>query len=212
MKKLFTLMAAAFMAVGVNAQTTLFDFESGVGTYTLGGTCTLTTVKIYTNSTSVDCLKFNNSYTTSGVINANVITIEGDFQEGDVITIAGAFNNDDDTKLSAVDIFTGEEGEEASVLFTTSQFINGRLVNDDPVAETFTLTDNYSKLSFGRNGNTGTNVTTLTITRPADPTAITSVAVEGATSDSPVYNLQGQKVSKDTKGILIQDGKKFVNK
>lgn len=30
--------------------------------------------------------------------------------------------------------------------------------------------------------------------------------------DAPVYNLSGQRVTKSTKGILIQNGKKFVNK
>lgn len=30
--------------------------------------------------------------------------------------------------------------------------------------------------------------------------------------NAPVYNLAGQKVSKDSKGVLIQNGKKFVNK
>ena len=30
--------------------------------------------------------------------------------------------------------------------------------------------------------------------------------------NAPVYNLQGQRVSKDTKGILIQNGKKFINR
>lgn len=31
-------------------------------------------------------------------------------------------------------------------------------------------------------------------------------------ADAPVYNLAGQRVSKDTKGILIKNGKKFINK
>ncbi len=35
---------------------------------------------------------------------------------------------------------------------------------------------------------------------------------EQADKDAPVYNLSGQRVSKDTKGILIQNGKKYVNK
>lgn len=31
-------------------------------------------------------------------------------------------------------------------------------------------------------------------------------------ADAPVYNLAGQRVSKDAKGILIQNGKKFIRK
>ena len=30
--------------------------------------------------------------------------------------------------------------------------------------------------------------------------------------NAPVYNLAGQQVSKDSKGVLIQNGRKFVNK
>lgn len=37
-------------------------------------------------------------------------------------------------------------------------------------------------------------------------------ASDKANANAPIYNLAGQRVSKDTKGILIQNGKKFVNK
>lgn len=46
-----------------------------------------------------------------------------------------------------------------------------------------------------------------------DATGITEVTASAATSTAaPVYNLAGQQVSKDVKGILIQNGRKFVNK
>ena len=31
-------------------------------------------------------------------------------------------------------------------------------------------------------------------------------------SDAPLYNLQGQRVTRQHKGLLIQDGKKVLNK
>lgn len=46
----------------------------------------------------------------------------------------------------------------------------------------------------------------------------TSAGINGVVSEkeadpnAPVYNLAGQRVDKNTKGILIQNGKKFVNK
>ena len=83
-----------------------------------------------------------------------------------VITIAGAFNNSDDSKSSAVDIFT-LDGTTPTVLFTTEKFINGRLVDDDPVEQSFTLEADYDKLYIGRNGNTGTVVTLLKVVRQA---------------------------------------------
>lgn len=43
-------------------------------------------------------------------------------------------------------------------------------------------------------------------------TSISGTTVEKFDANAPVYNLAGQRVSKNTKGILIQNGKKFVNK
>lgn len=49
---------------------------------------------------------------------------------------------------------------------------------------------------------------------PEDPGTVTAVAGVAAELDenAPIYNLQGQRVDKDAKGILIQNGKKFVVK
>ena len=49
------------------------------------------------------------------------------------------------------------------------------------------------------------SVTTIT-------SGINAPTVEELDENAPVYNLAGQRVSKDTKGILIQNGKKFINK
>lgn len=176
MKKLFTLIAAAMMAVGVQAQTLINYPSSQDGIKSNDASVTFDQVKIYTNTTNVPGIKFGSSYTSDNKYNGKSaeLTVEGGFKAGDVITIAGAFNNSDNTKLSAVDIFT-LTGDVPEVLFTTKQFINGRLVNDDPVEETFTLTADVEKLYIGRNGNTGTFVTTLKVVRgeekPSDPTA-----------------------------------------
>ena len=43
-------------------------------------------------------------------------------------------------------------------------------------------------------------------------TGISDITADKANADAPVYNLAGQRVNKDTKGILIQNGKKFINK
>ena len=171
MKKIFTLIAMAAMAIGVNAET-LIDFaQSQTIGIAVNGTTEISTVKIHENKDAVACIKFANSYTTEGAINDNYVTLtaEGGFKAGDVITIAGAFNNADDTKKSAVDIFTAE-GTTPTVLFTTQQFINGRTVADEPVVETFTLTADAEKLYLGRNGNTGTNITILKVVRGEEST------------------------------------------
>jgi hypothetical protein len=39
-----------------------------------------------------------------------------------------------------------------------------------------------------------------------------SVVKNSNSVNAPAYNLAGQKVSNDFKGIVVKDGKKFVNK
>lgn len=210
MKKFFTLIAMAVVAMGVQAGT-LISFPTVQTGISISGTTTFDNVKIKTNTTSIAGIKFANSYTTENVLNENYakLEVEGGFKAGDVITIAGAFNNSDDTKKSAVDIFTSD-GSSVNILFTTQQFINGRTVDADPVEETFTLTEDATVLYIGRNGNTGTFVTTLKIER-GGATLIDAVRAAQA-NDGAVYNLAGQKVANDFKGIVIKNGKKVVIK
>ena len=172
MKKIFTLIAVALMTLGVSADT-LIDFaqsqETGIK---VSGSTTIDAVKIKTNTTSIPGIKFANSYTTETLVNENYVelSVEGGFKAGDVIKIAGAFNNSDESKKSAVDIFTFGDDKKPTVLFTTQQFINGRLVDDDPVVEEYTLTADADKLYLGRNGNTGTIITTLKVIRGEEST------------------------------------------
>ena len=210
MKKFFTLIAMAVMALGVNAET-LIGFPTAQTGIAVSGTTEFNTVKIKTNTTSISGIKFANSYTTENVLNDNYakLEVEGGFKAGDVVTIAGAFNNADDTKKSAVDLFTVGAENAITVLFTTQQFINGRTVDTDPVEETYTLTADADALYIGRNGNTGTFVTTLKVVR-GSATAIENVKVQ--TADGVMYNLAGQKVGNDFKGIVIKDGKKMLQK
>ncbi|MBR1506092.1 MAG: hypothetical protein IJ614_08300 [Prevotella sp.] len=44
------------------------------------------------------------------------------------------------------------------------------------------------------------------------PSAIESIKTVAANANAPIYNLAGQKVGKDFKGLVIQNGKKFVVK
>ena len=179
MKKIFTLISLFVLALSAQAQT-LINYPNSQTGVTVSGTTTFDAVKIYTNKTSVNGVKFANGYTTSDALNLNyaTISVEGGFKAGDVITIAGAFNNSDETKKAAVDIFTVGDESAITVLYTTQQFVNGRTSADDPAEETYTLTEDYDILYLGRNGNTATFITTLRVDRgevkPSDPTAPTT--------------------------------------
>ena len=192
---------------------TLIDYPTKKDGITLNqdGTCTYATVKIHTNTDAIDGIKFANSYTAEGALNNNYATLEvdGGFKKGDKIEIAGAFNNSDETKKSAVDLFT-VDGTTPTVLFTTKQFVNGKLVADDPESETYTLTADADKLYLGRNGNTATFVTLLKVVRDS-ATGIQEIPVKVVFNDA-IYNLAGQKVNETYKGIVIKNGKKYIQK
>jgi hypothetical protein len=190
MKKIFTLIAMGLMALGVQAET-MINYPTAQNGIAVSGTTTFDAVKIKTNTTSIPGIKFANSYTTSEALNENYakLTVEGGFKAGDVVSIAGAFNNSDDTKKSAVDLFTVDADNAITVIFTTQQFINGRTSDADPTVETYTLQADADALYLGRNGHTGTIVTLLKVVR-GGTTAIENIQVQQV--DGVVYNLAGQ--------------------
>lgn len=51
-----------------------------------------------------------------------------------------------------------------------------------------------------------------TITLKDTPNDITGINVESNNNAQPMYNLSGQRVDKNYKGVVIQSGKKFINK
>ena len=134
---------------------------------TLCGSSKVTGVKYKTNKTELQVLQLAGSPTdkTTDATNSIKLTTAGGFKKGDKITIAGYFNNSDNTKQSKVDLVKLDGSNNMTVLFTTAQFINGRTSDEDPVAETFTLTEDVKTLYLTRNGNTGTNLSQITVKR-----------------------------------------------
>lgn len=45
-----------------------------------------------------------------------------------------------------------------------------------------------------------------------DPAGIETVETISVNENAPMYNLAGQLVNKNFKGVVIQNGKKFINK
>ena len=52
----------------------------------------------------------------------------------------------------------------------------------------------------------------ITVTLKNDPTGINEVSNGAVNENAPIYNLAGQRVSKDYKGVVVQNGKKFIKK
>ena len=170
MKKIFTFAALLMLGImGANAQTALIDYPTSKDGTAISGTTTEGTVKIHLNKDAVACYTLKNGYTTDGEMNGNHIklTTEGGFKAGDVVTIAGVINNSDEAKRGTAVLFSSEDGTVAKTINKFEDFINSRLVADDPVEQTYTLEADYEVLYLGRDGNTGTNLTLIKVERAA---------------------------------------------
>ena len=167
------------------------------------------TVKIHENTDAIDCIKFGKSYKYAADTEYYyaTLTVDGGFKAGDVITIAGAYNNAD-TKNAAI-AFRSDPAS-AEPLWKTEDFINGRTSADEPVKQTYTLTEDAEALYIGRAGNTGTCVTLLKVTRDTE-TGIVELPVSIKANDA-IYNMQGQRVDANYRGVVIKNGKKTIQK
>lgn len=67
----------------------------------------------------------------------------------------------------------------------------------------------YGQLSVYNGNHQVTNSSIYSLNGTTD---INSVTTDELDENAPIYNLAGQRVNKSTKGILIQNGKKFINK
>lgn len=167
MKKFFTLLLTVILScMGMQAQA-LIDYPNSNDGISVSGTTVEETVKIHLNKDAVPCLSLKNGYTSSSKMNGNhiMLSVDGGFKAGDMITVAGAINNSSDAKRGAPVLFTSEDGEKTTKLTQFSDFINGRLVEGDPVEETYTLEADYNVLYIGRDGDTGTALTLIKVER-----------------------------------------------
>ena len=107
--------------------------------------------------------------------------------------------SDDGTRTNELSVFRGYYLEKAK--FTSKDQIHegdevivyGTLINHSTGGYQFS-SSNYI---YSLNGLT---------------TAISNIKADAINENAPIYNLAGQRVNKTAKGILIQNGKKFVNK
>lgn len=158
MKKIFTLIAVAAMAMVVNAQTKLIDFPaSTTGIAAVDGGTAVLNGKVSANGTEYNpTIQFKNSGANNGV----ELTTNGGFKAGDVVTLAVIISNSDESKKGQVEIHGSEK------LYTTTEGFNAALApTKDPVSESYTLTEDVEKLVLARSGNTVTHITALTVTR-----------------------------------------------
>lgn len=215
-KNFTSFFVAAFFSVAASAQTVLVEYNGNeaipAGVELLSSDkkgAVSTTVKIHENKDAVNCISLGKSYSNSGTWSGNAIklTCEGGFKSGDVVSITGVYNNANE-KNAAVVVLTLVGDTAITVVGTTENFINARIVADDPVAQTITLTDAAEAIYLGRKGDTGTCITAFSVTRPAnaggddDPTSINKPSADSSEA-------KAHKEVRDGRFVIVSGDKTY---
>lgn len=150
------------------------------------------------------------------------LTLSEKLQAGDFISVtmyATSSPNGSDYGIQLGNVKEETEGEDATTtrvfegittLYITPKVKNtldtqGYTVNeDDGIAGT-------DEVCMFRATGKSTYFNSVTITRDVS-NGIRTITTVPTDENAPVYNLAGQQVSKDMKGILIRNGRKSVNK
>ena len=70
----------------------------------------------------------------------------------------------------------------------------------------------YTLEGMGAMYNTTPQLYLISFEKTAEPTAIVNIKTDNDAGNAPIYNLAGQKVTDSYKGVVIQKGKKRLNK
>ena len=228
MKKIFTLIAVAMMAMGANAQTTIFSATPNADltenwTVPAGSTdleitsaqATITGGKMFATSqqeADKEMIKKQGGEYAFQHTNNNTffkVVLDAALQAGDVIsarmqsrtdTDLGLFFGDTDSRpgstTTAINLATAAEqawGDAPTYTVAADDAICGE--------KTFYI--------FRATGKS-TYFNTFKITRGGS-TGVKNINAK-TENNGAIYNLAGQKVSNDFKGLVIKNGKKFVVK
>ena len=249
MKKIFTLIAAALMTVGVNAQdyvlqggdnatyaTATGDFVTPIGKNP-GETISNPSSFTCTTAPGVTCYMLasgkafsNGAYVTYNGTEmrtfklSNGAPTEIDLPEG--VTISKVefigYSNDasNDTWIAQMgmmvdgvyqDVYTND-GSKDLITVRKEHIVKDESNRDVCDVEPGVITIDNISLSgkvFLKNG--GKQPCFVINLYKGDATGINGIVSENSKDENaPVYNLAGQRVSKDAKGILIKNGKKII--
>lgn len=217
MKKIFTLIAVATMAMGgANAQTkVMYAWESDFSaankiTYEDGTTIQITGNETKTIANAKAITIDGTSYTTMKVSNGaqNTLTLPAG-KTATKVTFYSYVNKGAGGRTSYWKEIQGVE-------YTAETTPGGELVDfndvenyqDTPDKREFTLSAPANAITYTQIGEQLCYVVEVELSGTNGIDIINTVNVDSAS----MYNLAGQKVDKSYKGIVIQNGHKFYNK
>ena len=165
------------------------------------------------NDSTISCIEFANDYTATE--NYLEIIPPAGFKKNDVVRIAGVYSAEGNEN-SQLDLFQ-IIGETPDIVLTTNPLANANSTSA-PAYESIILSRGYDRLCIGRTVGSTANpmLTNLRVEgertyEEMQPTGINDRVVKFEIDfTKPFYNLAGQRVGDDYKGIVIQNGIKII--
>lgn len=214
MKKFFTLIAMALMAIGANAQT-----EWNFSSWTAGDIIEVTTIdglKIYATSEKGVTID-GSTKTVDEVKYTQRLKLNGGGVFGEDGTPSTRVLEFSVTGACDIDVVAISGNSKATDRYLVLKTSDGTQISDDATiidgAKAYSYNYKYTGTDAATiylySGNSSINLYDIKITYSAS--GISSISSESA-ADAPAYNVAGQRVNKDAKGLVIVNGKKYMNK
>ncbi len=226
MKKFFTLIAAVAMAASAHADTKIIEWNiSEWDEQTISETTSTDNLTIYAG-------KDANGKVCSFTVDKNSKTIDNvKYTKRLKYGGKGVFAEDGVTPLYRVLEFSVEAPADVYVALTTSNTTDAKELYLDVLENGATERTNVGTISLegnelkgatlkytGKGGklflypNGGVNVYYIKVTTSTTSGINSAISEVSSDADAATYNVLGQKVASDTKGLVIKNGKKFINK
>lgn len=232
MKKIFTLVVAALIGgvIGANAQQKYWDLSTWSSVDVTGGTSTTVTedgLTYYCQASSAysagnatievkgESLNFTGRIKFGGKSTFKESSMSRVFSfsvnSGEQIYVFGAHGSTSGTRTFYLSMAPSTVDRDITTAFASKPLVDGErgyLSTTAPSTGTAYLwaDDNNGVYAI----SVGYSLEELVELQAA--TAINNITTNAVDAAAPIYNLAGQQVSKDYKGVCIQNGRKFINK
>ena len=220
MKKFFTLIAAVAMAASVNAQTQEWNFSDwDLNTYSSISTdVSKDGLTVYANANDNKAVFLDkNSKTVDGVKYTQRLKFGGTGSVSDLNNMARvvAFNVTGACDIYVVAAHGSSSGDprplkiDAVVNETATPVGEVTFAANEYKSSTLKYTGGAAKILI-YSGKSGINLYDIKVT--SGTSGISNINASEAANEGATFNLLGQKVASNAKGLVIKNGKKFINK
>ena len=220
MKKFFTLIAAVAMAASVNAQTQEWNFSNwDLSTYgSISTDVSKDGLTVYANADANKAVSLDkNSKTVDGVKYTQRLKLSGTGSVSDLKNMARvvAFNVTGACDIYVVAAHGSSSGDprplkiDAVVDETSTPVGEVTFAANEYKSSTIKYTGGAAKILI-YSGKSGINLYDIKVT--TGTSGISNINASEAANEGATFNLLGQKVASNAKGLVIKNGKKFINK